>query len=57
MNGMVVIVALNILFMNLLIVFFGRDIDNLREFKKILIATSLLNVVVALVFYLIKFVF
>ena len=57
MNGMVVIVALNILFMNLLIVFFGRDIDNLREFKKVLITTSLLNVVVALVFYLIKFVF
>ena len=57
MNGMVVIVALNILFMNLLIVFFGRDIDNLREFKKILITTSLLNVVVALVLYLIKFVF
>ena len=57
MNGMVVIVALNILFMNLLITFFGRDIDNLREFKKVLITTSLLNVVVALVFYLIKFVF
>ena len=57
MNGMVVIVALNILFMNLLIVFFGRDIDNVRDFKKILITTSLLNVVVALVFYLIKFVF
>ena len=57
MNGMVVIVALNILFMNLLIVFFGRDIDNLRDFKRVLITTSLLNVVVALVFYLIKFVF
>ena len=57
MNGMVVIVALNILFMNLLITFFGRDIDNLRDFKKVLITTSLLNVVVALVFYLIKFVF
>ncbi len=57
MNGMVVIVALNILFMNLLIVFFGRDIDNLREFKRVLITTSLLNVVVALVLYLIKFVF
>ena len=57
MNEMVVIVALNILFMNLLIVFFGRDIDNLREFKRVLITTSLLNVVVALVFYLIKFVF
>ena len=57
MNGMVVIVALNILFMNSLIVFFGRDIDNLREFKRVLITTSLLNVVVALVFYLIKFVF
>ena len=57
MNGMVVIVALNILFMNLLIVFFGRDIDNLREFKRVLITTSLLNVVVVLVFYLIKFVF
>ena len=57
MNGMVVIVALNILFMNLLIVFFGRDIDNLRDFKRVLITTSLLNVVVALVLYLIKFVF
>ena len=57
MNGMVVIVALNILFMNLLITFFGRDIDNLRDFKKVLITTSLLNVVVALVLYLIKFVF
>ena len=57
MNEMVVIVALNILFMNLLIVFFGRDIDNLKEFKRVLITTSLLNVVVALVFYLIKFVF
>ena len=57
MNGMVVIVTLNILFMNLLIVFFGRDIDNLREFKRVLITTSLLNVVVALVFCLIKFVF
>ena len=57
MNGMVVIMALNILFMNSLIVFFGRDIDNLREFKRVLITTSLLNVVVALVFYLIKFVF
>lgn len=57
MNGMIVIVALNILFMNLLITFFGRDIDNLRDFKKVLITTSLLNVVVALVLYLIKFVF
>lgn len=57
MNGMVVAVALSILFMNLLIVFFGRDIDNVREFKKVLITTSLLNVVVALVLYLIKFVF
>ena len=57
MNGMIVIVALNILFMNLLIVFFGRDIDNLRDFKRVLITTSLFNVVVALVFYLIKFVF
>ena len=57
MNGMVVIVALNILFMNLLITFFGRDIDNLRDFKRVLVMTSLLNVVVALVFYLIKFVF
>ena len=57
MNEMVVIVALNILFMNLLIVFFGRDIDNLKEFKRVLITTSLLNVVVVLVFYLIKFVF
>ena len=57
MNGMIVIVALNILFMNLLIVFFGRDIDNLRDFKRVLVTTSLLNVVLALVFYLIKFVF
>ena len=57
MNEMVVVVALNILFMNLLIVFFGRDIDNLREFKKVLITTSLLNVVLALVLCLIKFVF
>ena len=57
MHGMVVIVALNILFMNLLIVFFGRDIDNLRDFKRVLVTTSLLNVVLALVFYLIKFVF
>ena len=57
MHGMVVIVALNILFMNLLITFFGRDIDNLRDFKKVLVTTSLLNVVVALVLYLIKFVF
>ena len=57
MNGMVVIVALNILFMNLLITFFGRDIDNLRDFKRVLVMTSLLNVVVALVLYLIKFVF
>ena len=57
MNGMVVIVALNILFMNLLIVFFGRDIDNVRDFKRVLVTTSLLNVVLALVLYLIKFVF
>lgn len=57
MNGMIVIVALNILFMNLLMVFFGRDIDNLRDFKRVLVTTSLLNVVLALVFYLIKFVF
>ena len=57
MNGMVVIVALNILFMNLLITFCGRDIDNLREFKKVLIMTSLFNVIVALVYELIKFVF
>ena len=57
MNGMIVIVALNILFMNLLMVFFGRDIDNLRDFKRVLITTSLFNVVVALVLYLIKFVF
>ncbi len=57
MNGMIVIVALNILFMNLLITFFGRDIDNLRDFKRVLVTTSLLNVVLALVFYLIKFVF
>ena len=54
MNGMIVIVALNILFMNLLITWVGRDIDNLREFKKVLIMTSLFNVIVALVFYLIK---
>ena len=54
---MIVIVALNILFMNLLMVFFGRDIDNLRDFKRVLVTTSLLNVVLALVFYLIKFVF
>ena len=54
---MVVAVALNILFMNLLITFLGRDIDNVKEFKKVLIMTSLLNVVVALVLYLIKFVF
>ena len=54
---MVVVVALNILFMNLLMVFFGRDIDNLRDFKRVLVTTSLLNVVLALVFYLIKFVF
>ena len=57
MNGMVVAVALNILFMNLLITFIGRDIDNVKEFKRVLITTSLLNVVVALVIYLIKFVF
>ena len=57
MNGMVVVVALNILFMNLLITFCGRDIDNLRDFKRALITTSLLNVVVALVLCLIKFVF
>ena len=57
MNGMVVIVALNILFMNLLITWVGRDIDNLRDFKRVLITTSLFNVVVALVLYLIKFVF
>ena len=57
MNGMVIVVALNILFMNLLITLIGRDIDNVRDFKKVLIATSLLNVVVALVLYLIKFVF
>ena len=57
MDGMVVAVALNILFMNLLITFLGRDIDNVKEFKKVLIMTSLLNVVVALVLYLIKFVF
>ena len=57
MNGMVVIVALNILFMNLLITWVGRDIDNLRDFKRVLITTSLLNVVLALVLYLIKFVF
>ena len=57
MNGMTVIVASNILFMNLLITLIGSDIDNVREFKKVLITTSLLNVVVALVIYLIKFVF
>ena len=57
MNGMIVAVALDILFMNLLIVFFGRDIDNLRDFKRVLITTSLFNVVLALVLYLIKFVF
>ena len=57
MNGMIVIVALNILFMNLLITWVGRDIDNLRDFKRVLITTSLFNVVVALVLYLIKFVF
>ena len=57
MDGMIVAVALNILFMNLLMVFFGRDIDNLRDFKRVLVTTSLLNVVLALVFYLIKFVF
>ena len=57
MNGMVVIVALNILFMNLLITLVGRDIDNVKDFKKVLIIASLLNVVVALVLYLIKFVF
>ena len=57
MNGMIVIVALNILFMNLLITLVGRDIDNLRDFKRVLVTTSLLNVFVALVFYLIKFVF
>ena len=57
MNGMIVIVALNILFMNLLITLIGRDIDNVRDFKRVLITTSLLNVVVALMFYLIKFVF
>ena len=57
MNGMVVIVALNILFMNLLITLIGRDIDNVREFKRVLVTTSLLNVVLALVLYLIKFVF
>ena len=54
---MIVIVALNILFMNLLITLIGRDIDNVKDFKKVLITTSLLNVVVALVLYLIKFVF
>ena len=48
MDGMVVAVALNILFMNLLITFLGRDIDNVKEFKKVLITTSLLNVIVAL---------
>ena len=57
MDGTIVAVALNILFMNLLITFLGRDIDNVREFKKVLITTSLLNVVVSLVLYLIKFVF
>ena len=57
MNGMVIVVALNILFMNLLITWVGRDIDNLREFKKVLIMTSLFNVIVALVYELIKFVF
>ena len=57
MSGMIVIVALNILFMNLLITWVGRDIDNLRDFKRVLITTSLFNVVVALVLYLIKFVF
>ena len=57
MNGMIVIVALNILSMNLLITFIGSDIDNVKEFKKVLIMTSLLNVIVALVIYLIKFVF
>ena len=57
MDGTIVAVALNILFMNLLITFLGRDIDNAREFKKVLIITSLLNVVVALVLCLIKFVF
>ena len=57
MDGTIVAVVLNILFMNLLITFLGRDIDNAREFKKVLIITSLLNVVVALVICLIKFVF
>ena len=57
MDGTIVIVALNILFMNLLITWIGRDIDNLRDFKRVLITTSLLNVVVALVLCLIKFVF
>ena len=57
MNGMIVIVALNILFINLLITFIGRDIDNVKEFKRVLVTTSLLNVVVAMVFYLVKFVF
>ena len=57
MDGTIVAVALNILFMNLLITFLGRDIDNVKEFKKVLITTSLLNVVVALVICLIKFVF
>ena len=57
MNGMVVIVALSILFMNLSITLVGCDIDNVKDFKKVLITTSLFNVVVALVFYLIKFVF
>ena len=57
MNGMIIIMALNILFMNLLITLIGSDIDNVRDFKRVLITTSLLNVVVALVLYLIKFVF
>ena len=57
MNGMVVMVALNILFMNLSITLVGRDIDNVKDFKKVLVTTSLLNVVLALVLYLIKFVF
>ena len=57
MNGMIVIVALNILFMNLLITFIGRDIDNVKGVKRVLIMTSLLNVGVAMGFYLVKFVF
>ena len=57
MNGMVVAVTLNILLMNLLITFLGRDIDNVKEFKKVLITTSLLNVIVAMALCLIKFVF